>query len=235
MSVKGLGAHSIDDFQDICDSLQQPSAHHRSLQTITAAAYTGQHLTTQALLKSKLIRQKTSSRWGTTYQEEVGKQKVAGLAPSSSRPIPPIAMATIVVSPQPLSHLPYPVQQSSPLRSLSSARKFSFDPYCGGIEQPPLLPLGAAACLPIRSAQVAELFPAPARHMIAPDREFHEVAASGAAFPALPLSKLENLLILRAIAGTREMCRLFALTARACGALWTNVRSSRCGGSPKKG
>jgi hypothetical protein len=58
----------------------------------------------------------------------------------------------------------------------------------GRSQQSTLLPLRAPACLPPRSAKVAKLGLAPARHVIASEVQFNHLVAAGAAGPALSLA-----------------------------------------------
>ena len=159
-----------------------------------------------------------------------------------------MGVLAVVVLPQTRSHLPYHGLERRRGRRSIPSRELTFHPHGSSVEQPLLLPLGAAARLPVGGAEVAELLAAPARHVIAAVRELDEVAAARAAFPALLRGEVQDLAVVCRVAGPKAVVGLFALpacvseTARAvvrsrgarggpqeCGASWTvTVDAIRC-------
>ena len=117
--------------------------------------------------------------------------------------IPP-SVHTIVVLSQSRSLLGNNAPQVERVEASPAAlnRLLALHAVLRGDDEAHLVPLRARARLPARRAQVAELVPAAARHVVAPDRELDEVSAARAALPALALRERELIAQLRLHAWT---------------------------------
>ena len=122
--------------------------------------------------------------------------------------IPPSVHA-IVILPQSRSLLGNNAPQVERVETRPAAldRLLALHAVLRGDDEARLVPLRARARLPARRAQVAELVPAAARHVVAPVRELDEVPAAGAALPARLTSECEHTRVVCSSAEHRERVR----------------------------
>jgi hypothetical protein len=157
----------------------------------------------------------------TTYQEEHGEVVCAGLACAAARPVRPSTMSTLVIDAKVLHLSSNQVLKHGRrrCRCATGRRKLTPSSVLGCFNQPVLVPLGASAVLPRFSAQVAELLPAAARHVVASMCKLDELMARRAALPAFSLAHSQNLLVLLVIAREETMGSTLAPRARPRSAL----------------
>lgn len=113
-------------------------------------------------------------------------------------------MHTVVVNPQTLRFTRHPLPD---LHRVPTLYALPLHPVLGRGNKPVLVPLLALAVPPLGGAQVAELVSATACHMVAPDREFHEMTAARASLPPGLGSQGNHSSVLRARASGRQSMR----------------------------
>lgn len=148
---------------------------------------------------------------------------VASLALIRATHVPSRLVIAVVVKAELFGHLEDSRALRRGLGLEAPASDFVRDAVARRRQEAVLLPLRALACLPRRSADVAELRAANARHVVAASFELDVAPAPRAALPALLLRELEDRLrvgVLRARdAGRVRGC---AGGARRGGARWTH-------------